>query len=115
MNSPSQIISRIFHIFVSVLLLCAVSQLFQLQFSIRAQEVEKEAPDVMVYTPGHSPEDRLKQNKVAVESADRSNDSGLTPPANDNFANATGGIGNGSSGFLTTTNVEATGEAGEPS
>src|SRR5688572_20921805 len=79
---------------------------------VRAQE---KIPDEQTnYITGHSAEDRLKLAEKNPLTLPNSTASSLTPPAHDNFANASGFIGSGGSGFTLTTNIDATRETGEP-
>jgi hypothetical protein len=79
---------------------------------VRAQD-KSEQDDQTIYVPGQSAEDRLKYGeKHPIEP--RTGPFALIPPANDNFANASGFISGGGSGFTLATNLDATGEAGEP-
>ena len=75
---------------------------------------DKAAPDEPVYKPGLSAEDRLKISEKSAPAPNLISESSLAPPANDNFANASGFIGSGGSGFTLATNIDATGEVGEP-
>jgi hypothetical protein len=99
---------------VGVFLALAVSLIVLPALFALAGAQDKAASDETVYKPGFSAEDRFKiSEKQAIESKTGGNSS-LAPPANDNFADASGFIGSGGSGFTLATNVDATGEVGEP-
>ena len=102
---------KLFFIFI---LVPSVGLFIYLALSCSVNAQEKAATDETVYKPGLSAEDRLKFNEKQPIGLKINGNSSLAPPANDNFANASGFIGSGGSGFTLATNVDATGEVGEP-
>ena len=109
-SSPSR--SSLISLFSTFLQMTLAFQVLVPLTSVRSQE--KTPDDTAVYTAGHSAEDRLKSAEKRPIPTTITSSASLAPPANDNFASASGFISPQGSGFTLATNVDATRETGEP-